>query len=454
MVEAAKTRLFLLWILPFTLAAVMALSLLPSVRQFVGLDERPPVDNLRKMLDVRDRIREMYIEPVDDDRVFNGAFNGMVGALDRECQYFSASELEDFEVDIRGEFGGLGMVLTKEDAFIKVVTPIEGTPAFEAGILAEDEILEIDGRSTEKMSVTEAMRLIRGEPGTEVVLVIRHPGEGPRRITMQRALIKLKTVKGVRFVDEELKIAYLRITSFQEDMVKSFDESVKSLLAQGMKALIVDVRFNGGGLLNEATKLCDRFLSGGLIVEVKGRAKGVSKRHEATSGGTLPGFPLAVLVNGGSASASEIFAGAMKDRGRGIVVGQKTYGKGSVQQTFTFAEDRSGVKLTIARYFTPSGRRIDRPSRPAFEFDEDEAAPDSQDSGEWGIEPDFVVPMTRKGMQELQKAWSDEEIIRAPGTDDGSKPPEVNDSDEKKSADPQLDKAAEELRNLLQKEPK
>lgn len=448
----AKLTTFFLWGLPLVLAAVLALSLLPSVNRLIPRSTAADPAEIAKLLEVQRLIREKYVEPVPQERLFDGALRGMVGTLDQECQYFTPSELKDFEADVRGEFGGLGMVLAKEDAFIKVVTPLEGTPAFVAGILAGDRILEINGQSTEKMSVTEAMRLIRGEVGTEVTLTISRAGEEPKRLKLQRARIKLQTVKDAHFVDEVSKIAYLRVTAFQEDMVKSFDDNIARLMAQGMRALVVDVRFNHGGLLTEALELCDRFLADGLMLMTRGRERKDDRVYEAKPEATLPPFPLAVLVNGGSASAAEIFAGAMKDRGRGFIVGERTYGKGSVQQTFTLPQDKSGVKLTIARYYTPSGRRITRPHRPAGGYgDEDNLPSEETDADEWGILPDFEVPMSPKEKEALQKAWAEAEILRGTGASTDA-PPSRRNGESAKVIDPQLDKAVEELRKILEQQ--
>jgi carboxyl-terminal processing protease len=447
--DSKLTTLFR-WVLPLLVAAVLALSLLPAVNRLIPRSETPSPDQMAKLIEVQRLIREKYVEPVQEAELFDGALRGMVGTLDRECQYFNPSDLDDFEADIRGEFGGLGMVLSKDGAFIRVVTPLEGTPAFVAGILAGDEILEIDGKSTEKMTVTEAMRLIRGEVATEVVLMVRHAGEEPKRLKLKRALVKLKAVKNAHFADRTLKIGYVRITAFQEDMVELFDKEITGLMAQGMCALVVDVRFNGGGLLAEALELCDRFLVDGLLLTMLGREEKDNRTYEAKPEGTLPPFPLAVLVNGGSASASEIFAGAIKDRGRGLIVGERTYGKGSVQQTYTIPQDDSGVKLTIARYYTPSGRRIDRPHRPPVSYNED-AGRDSPETNteEWGIVPDFEVRMSRKEMQYLQKTWADAEIVRPPGSIPNSGQPGEDGINFAK--DTQLEKAVAELRLRLAK---
>jgi len=287
--------------------------------------------------------------------------------------------------------------VSQEDDNLIVITPLEDTPAFRAGILAGDQILEIDGEPIDTLSLQDCIQKVRGQPGTQITFTVLHKGkETPGKITLIREIIKIKSIKQAKIIDESHKIAYLRITSFQEDTFSTFTEAMQQLQNDGLKSLIIDLRFNGGGLLDEAVEIANRFIREGTIVSTKGRdpdANSVIKADPKKA--IFVDLPIVVLVNGGTASASEILAGCLQDYSRGILVGSRTYGKGSVQAVFPVAEDKSSVKLTIAKYYTPSGKCIHR----------------EKGKKDYGLEPDVAIPMTSEQEAELFKARQEEEII-------------------------------------------
>jgi carboxyl-terminal processing protease len=316
-----------------------------------------------------------------------------MSALDPYCQYFTKKDYEDFHSKtISGKFFGVGVLVETDrgSGYINVVTPLEDTPAFAEDILPGDKITEVDGASTKGKPLQEMIKRIKGEPNTKVTLTIWRKGRDPFQVTLTRAVIK---VNAVRHQVLEGGIGYLRITNFTR-MMESFDQAVADLKAKGIRALVIDLRFNGGGLLDECVKLSDRFLpEDALIVSTKGRTGGDNREMKATSGDDLPAWPLVVLVNEGTASASEIFSGAMKDHKRGALVGARTFGKGSVQTPFPLP-DGSYIKLTTAKYYTPNGTSVHR----------------EQGKREYGLDPDYLVEMTADEYAKLIKKWNDERI--------------------------------------------
>jgi len=243
-----------------------------------------------------------------------------------------------------------------KDGLLTVITPLLDSPAFKAGILVGDRIIKIDGESTESMSIRDAVKKLRGKLGTKITLTVFHEGDTtPTDITIERAKIHVKSIRGTRMVDNDYKVGYLAVTNFQEHTVRDMDAAIQDLLKKGMKCLVLDLRFNPGGLLNVAVEMADKFLERGVIVSTKGRDKTQNYVYQAHKQGTYPNFPLVVLVNNGSASASEIVAGAIKDHKRGLLLGIKTFGKGSVQSLIPVGDGKAALKLTTARYYTPSG---------------------------------------------------------------------------------------------------
>ncbi|MES9960890.1 MAG: S41 family peptidase [Sedimenticola sp.] len=317
-----------------------------------------PMQELRAFADIFGRIKQDYVEPVDDRELLEYAIRGMLSGLDPHSSYLNAEEFQDLQVGTKGEFGGLGIEVGMEDGFVKVIAPIDDTPAQRAGVQAGDLIVKLDGKPIKGMNLDEAVNIMRGKPGTEIVLtIVREGTEKPIEITIVRDIIKVVSVKG-RLLEDDF--AYLRIAHFQarttEDMLKLISE-LKSKSGNGLKGLILDLRNNPGGVLNGAVSVSDAFLSEGDIVYTKGRVDESKLDFSAAPDDVMEGAPMVVLVNGGSASASEIVAGALQDNQRAVIMGTRTFGKGSVQ-TIIPVNNSTAIKLTTARYFTPSGRSI------------------------------------------------------------------------------------------------
>lgn len=317
-----------------------------------------PLEQMRTFTDVFTRIKNDYVEEVSDDELLEYAIRGMLNGLDPHSAYLNTEEFNDLRIGTTGEFGGLGIEVGMEDGFVKVVSPIDDTPAQEAGMLSGDLIIRLDDTPVKGLSLNDAVKLMRGKPGSEILLTVIREGEDkPLKIAIKRAIIKVTSVKN-RMLDD--KYAYVRISHFQTKSTADLIKAVKKLKAEsadGLNGMILDLRNNPGGVLSGAVGVSDAFLEEGMIVYTDGRESDSKLRYDATSGDILNGAPLIILVNGGSASASEIVAGAMQDHGRGIVMGSKTFGKGSVQ-TIQDLPTGGAVKLTTARYFTPNGRSI------------------------------------------------------------------------------------------------
>lgn len=347
----------------FLPAACLGLTLLVSttLRADPALDAQAqsqgvPVTELRVFAEVMERIRGAYIEDIDDRTLLESAIRGMLYELDPHSSYLTPSEFDDLQVSTTGEFGGLGIEVTMENGFVKVVTPIDDTPASRAGLRAGDLILKIDDTFVKGLALEDAIKLLRGEIGSEVVLSILSQGtEKPRMVTLKRDRIRIQSVRSQML---EPGFGYLRVTQFQSHSGRDSEKALRKLVAEGnLKGLVLDLRNNPGGVLSAAVQISDLFLNDGLIVYTQGRDETTRINYAATDGDLLDGLPLIVLVNGGSASASEIVAGALQDHGRAIVIGQRSFGKGSVQTILPLHGDRA-LKLTTARYYTPKGRSI------------------------------------------------------------------------------------------------
>jgi len=352
-----KKRLGLAVSLALCLAAGPAR--LPAADALVEEPKQPlPMQELRAFAEIFGRIKENYVEPVEDKELLEFAIRGMLAGLDPHSSYLNEEEFSDLQEGTSGEFGGLGIEVGQEDGFVKVIAPIDDTPAQRAGIKAGDLIIRLDEKPVKGMSLGEAVSLMRGEPGTEVVLTIAREGlDKPIQITLVRAIIKVASVKG-RMLEEGY--AYIRLSHFQarttEDMLQKISQ-LKAESESGIKGLVLDLRNNPGGILNGAVSISDAFLTEGIVVYTQGRSEESRLDFNAAPDDVLDGAPIVVLVNGGSASASEIVAGALQDHRRAIIMGSQTFGKGSVQ-TIIPVSDTAAVKLTTARYFTPSGRSI------------------------------------------------------------------------------------------------
>jgi len=320
--------------------------------------EKLPMQDLRAFAEIFGRIKQDYVEPVEDRKLLESAIRGMLGGLDPHSAYLNPEEYKQLQVGTTGQFGGLGIEVGMEDGFIKVISPIDDTPAQRAGIQAGDLIIRIDDRPVKGMGLDEAVKLMRGKPGSKITLtLVREGREKPWKITLTRAVVKVASVKSKMLEDG---FGYIRITHFQsrttQDMLQAISK-LKSAAKGRLKGLVLDLRNNPGGVLNGAVAVSDAFLKQGLIVYTQGRNPDSRLEFTAAPDDVLEGAPMVVLVNGGSASASEIVAGALQDHKRALIMGQRTFGKGSVQSIVP-VNGHAAVKLTTARYFTPSGRSI------------------------------------------------------------------------------------------------
>ena len=306
--------------------------------------------------DVFERVRADYVEETTDEEMIEAAIVGMLSALDPHSSYLSPKYYREMQVQTRGEFGGLGIEVTMENGLVKVVAPIDDTPAFRAGVEAGDLISHLDGEAVLGLTLDQAVKKMRGKVGTDLKMKIRREGREPFDVTITRAVIKIQSVRSRL----EGKIGYVRVTQFNEQAKSGIEKAMKKFAAEigdQLAGVVLDLRNNPGGVLNGAVGVSDAFLDEGLIVYTEGRINDSSLKYTATPGDILNGASLVILVNGGSASASEIVAGAMQDHKRAIIMGFKTFGKGSVQ-TIQELRNGSAVKLTTARYFTPNGRSI------------------------------------------------------------------------------------------------
>lgn len=317
-----------------------------------------PLEELRTFTDVLDRVKQEYVEEVNDKQLLENAIRGILSGLDPHSTYLDKEAFKELQVGTSGEFGGLGIEVGMEDGFIKVIAPIDDTPAQRAGVQSGDLIIRLDDTPVKGLSLAEAVKKMRGKPGTEITLTLVREGEDtPIKVTIVRDVIQVKSVKS-RLLEPDL--GYLRVTQFQSRTGLDLNKNLTGLVKQNegpLKGLIIDLRNNPGGVLNAAIEVADAFMDKGLIVYTQGRGEGTQQRFTATPGDVLKSAPLIVLINGGSASASEIVAGALQDHRRAVIMGEQTFGKGSVQ-TILPLPNGTAVKLTTARYYTPDGRSI------------------------------------------------------------------------------------------------
>lgn len=331
------------------------------VDRFVGCSEAETgsaYKELEQFTDVLTIIQKNYVEPVSMEKLIEGAINGMLGVLDPHSSYLSSEMFKEMQIDTTGEFGGLGIEITLKDGMLTIVSPIEDTPADRIGLEAGDMIVKIDDRLTKDLSIMEAVGLMRGPKGTNItVTIMRDSFDKPREFTLTREIIKVKSVKS-RMIENGF--GYVRLAQFQERTTDDLKTALKKLHKESngaLKGLVLDLRNNPGGLLEQAADVADVFLRGGLIVYTEGRVEDSRMRFEAHKMGTEPDYPMVVLINGGSASASEIVAGALQDNHRAVILGTQSFGKGSVQ-TVIALENEAGLRLTTARYYTPAGTSI------------------------------------------------------------------------------------------------
>ncbi len=355
--------------------------------------------------EVFERVRADYVEEVSDQQLIEAAINGMLSSLDPHSSYMNAKSFSDMQVQVRGEFGGLGLEVTMDNGIIKVVSPIDDTPAAKAGLKPGDFITAIDGEPVLGLSLNDAVERMRGPVDSPIKLTIRREGRDPFDVTLKRAVIKIQSVKSHL---EGNDVGYIRITSFNEQAdsgVKSAMKSLKQQAGDNLKGVVLDLRNNPGGLLDQAIAVSNDFLDKGEIVSTRGRHSEDAARYDAKPGGDLTGgLPMVVLINGGSASASEIVAGALQDHHRAVLLGTRSFGKGSVQ-TIIQLPGHGAMRLTTARYYTPSGRSIQAK----------------------GIEPDIVVEPAKIEKLEVGKSLHEADLPGAlKNTDAPTKPQSSN----------------------------
>ena len=341
------------------IGAPLAFAAEPTAQPTAASDKAPlPLEELRTFAEVMDRIKAAYVEPVDDKTLLENAIKGMLSNLDPHSAYLGPEDFAELQESTSGEFGGLGIEVGSEDGNIKIVSPIDDTPASKAGIQAGDFIVKINGQPTRGLSMTEAVDLMRGKIGQKITLTLVRNGGTPFDVTLTRANIQIKSVKSQLLEDG---YGYLRITQFQvktgEEVAAALSKLRRDNGNKKLKGIILDLRNNPGGVLQSAVEVVDHFITKGLIVYTKGRIANSELRFSATGKDLSENVPLVVLINGGSASASEIVAGALQDQKRGVVMGTTSFGKGSVQTVLPLNNDRA-LKITTALYFTPNGRSI------------------------------------------------------------------------------------------------
>jgi carboxyl-terminal processing protease len=412
-------------------ALALALNLVAGARIYLSSAQAAeqkdsPDANLEVFANVLEKVRTSYVDGTNLTyrALIHSALKGMVGSLDPHSEFMDADDYQQLQDDTEGQFGGLGLVVAMKDKFITVVAPMDDSPGFRAGILSGDRIVKIDGKSLDNVLLPDAVKQLRGQPGTQVSVTVQRPSSGQiKDYKLTRAVISMDMVKDINgkkeFPLSADKVGYIRITQFGDQTGDELEAALNKLKKQGMKALIIDLRWNPGGLLDEAVNVCEKFLPRGqLVVTTEGRDPAENSIRRADGhGDELGGMPIVVLVNLGSASAAEIVTGCLQDLHRAFILGEKTFGKGSVQNIFPL-DDGSALKLTVAKYYTPSHKVIH----------------------EHGITPDSLVPMSDEDQASLL-------VKRAPGGLES-----LDDKDRavvEKSHDIQFDRAEDLLKGIL-----
>jgi len=400
----------------------------------VGADIESAYGKLKVLADVFSIVERNYVEPVKANNLINGAINGMLETLDPHSNYMAPEMYKEMQTETRGSFGGIGFEITIRDKVLTVVAPIEDTPASRAGIQSGDMILRIDGKSTKDMTLMEAVKLMRGPQGTQVTITVMRQGfSEPKDFTMTRAIIPIRSVRSKSL---ETGYGYIKVSQFIERTFPDLENALSKIESQEkpLKGLILDLRNNPGGLLEQAVKVADLFLDSGMIVYTEGRVEGQKMKFFVQKKEKSREFPMIVLVNGGSASASEIVAGALQDHGRAVILGSQTFGKGSVQ-TIIPLEDGSALRLTTARYYTPKGRSIQ-----AQGIAPDIPVADLLPEGKRGVAPRY---MREKDLEHHLQGEKEQAVPEK--TKEPAKAPEAS-AAPKSTEDPPLDRALELLK--------
>jgi carboxyl-terminal processing protease len=401
------------WFLGFAVfSAAVVISLYGSPREVSSAD-RETYESLENFNNILALVRDQYVDEVEAQDLVEGAIQGMVSSLDPHSAYLTPKAFEELKIETSGEFGGLGIEITVKDDILTIITPMDGTPAFRAGVQPGDRIVKIDDAQTRDISLQKAVDMMRGKPGSKVRLTLHRDNVDKLiEVPIVREVIHIRSVRGTRLIDDSF--GYLRLTQFQENSAEELAEGISTLKEEAggvLKGLVLDLRYNPGGLLNEAIKVSNLFLDAGTIVSTGSRMENQKRKYFARSAETFEPMPMVVLVNGGSASASEIVAGALLDHQRALVVGTKSFGKGSVQTILQLPQPAgAALRLTTARYYTPSGVSI-------------------QDQG---IMPDVVVELP---VIQVEDAEADAEAGDGEEAAEGSDDSEKTAKAETKSAD-------------------
>ncbi len=385
----------LTWVGILSIIVLMFLRLPPMVAK-----EDSVLNTYRALVEVDALAKQHYVERIADDRLVDGAIRGMMLQLDPYSGYIAPDELGQFRRRLAGEYIGVGIEVGMRDGRPTIIAAIEGGPAAKAGVLAGDRIITIDGSAVEELSVFDMERLLEGKPNTTLRLTAVPIGSGePKDLRITRGPVSITTVRGFRrdefnrwdyLIDPTSRIGYVRVSNFQKNTMRAFDAALKELVGQGMRGLIIDLRFNPGGIVDQAVAMVDRFVDYGIIVSTVTRRRAVEK-HFANVHGTLSDIELAVLINGGTASAAEIVSGSLQDRGRALVLGERSFGKGSVQNIMNLTTHDAAVRVTVAYYRLPGGGLIHR-------------TPRNRHTDSWGVKPDVEVLLTDDEVNAIQRS--------------------------------------------------
>jgi len=421
-------------------ASTLLLSLFVWATPAFAVDAKKNDEETYRLLalfgDVFERVRAEYVEPPSEEEMIEAAITGMLAAMDPHSSFLNAKSFKDMQVNTRGEFGGLGIQVTMEEGFVKVISPIDDTPAFRAGIESGDIITHLNGESVQGLTLTQAVDKMRGKVGSDIRLSLVREGREPFDVTITRSVIKITSVRS----RVEGKIGYVRITSFNEQTDKGLERAIKKIkdeVGEELQGIVLDLRNNPGGLLDQAIAVSDAFLDRGEIVSTRSRKPEDTQRFNARTGDLASGLPVVVLINNGSASASEIVAGALQDHRRAVILGTKSFGKGSVQ-TIMPLSGNGAMKLTTARYYTPSGRSIQAK----------------------GVEPDILVKQAKLEEITSNRPSRSEASLRgaldtgndedkdASSDDEKKDGADASDDEEPKAQDYQLSRALDLIRGL------
>lgn len=425
------------WMVSVVLLALLAFELPGSLAQ-----RDDDYAFVRTLVDIHRQVANNYVEAVDESKLREGAIEGMLGQLDPFTMYVPPAKQEEFDRMLEGSFKGVGIQLNQlQNGAVEVVTPIDGSPAFKAGVLAGDLITKVNGENIDGLRLPEVIKKITGPLGSEVKLTVKHVTGQEVELKMTREEIVVPVIKGWErqadnnwnfFVNKDPKIAYIRITQFTSETSNNLRDAITPLLDQGLQGLVLDLRFNPGGRLEEAINVVDLFIDKGVIVSTKGRNR-AERSVSAKTSDTLPRFPMIVLVNEHSASASEIVAGSLQDNHRAVVIGERSYGKGSVQEVIPLDSKGGELKLTVAYYYLPSGRLVHR----------------KKDATDWGVNPQIPVPIDAAAEAKLYQDLAEHDRFLRPTTQQDASTTQPSTAPvaatTQPSLDPQLQRAVDTL---------